>query len=185
MTEAWYEDEEVEGVIDGVEPMCSILYQVAGKCNKAMKTDNTYSNSQYSRYGGDGEEEWLKMYQSQSQFENEDLVCSYIDSLKYDTYDETGEVILNPSVSWSNLGTEIRIQRQAMRPGLKAGLVLTAIAAAGMAVAACFLHGLLARKNIPWRPKRDKGEDPTDIARQNSGILMGRSRSGPSQTPLI
>ena len=137
------------------------------------------------QYGGDGEEEWLQMYQSKNQFLNEEQVCGFIESIRLKTYDESGEVILDNNLSWQNWKQEVRIQREAMRPGLKAGLVLSALAAAGMAVYACFLHGLLARKNIPWRPKREKGEDPTDIARQNSGILMGRSRSGPGQAPLI
>lgn len=165
--------------------MCSILYQVSGKCNKNLKMDNTFSNTQYKNYGNADGEEYLQMYQSRNQFENEDLVCHYIDSLKLNTYDENGEVIFNNGMTWSNWQSEIRIQREAMQPGLKTTLTLTALAAAGMAIYACFLHGVMARKNISWRPKREKGEDPTDIARQNSGILMGRSRSGPGQTPLI
>jgi hypothetical protein len=73
-----------------------------------------------------------------------------------------------------------------MSGGYKAGLVITSLAMAAMAVAAAVLHGMLARKNIPWRAKKLASVgDQTDLARQNSGILMGRSRSGAGTTPLI
>jgi len=161
--------------------MCSILYQVSGKCNTNLNGNSAYSN----KYSGEIDEEAIAMYQSTSQFLNEATVCSYIDSLRYNTYDESGEVILSQKWGGNSWAKEMRIQGEAMRPGLKAGLWITGLAALSMAVAALALHGLLARKNIPWFPKREKSEDPTDIARQNSGILMGRSRSGPGTTPLI
>lgn len=167
-----------------------MVYQFSGKCNKNLNAQSSvYSNQYvYNANGGEVSDSWLQMYQSENQYLNEDQVCAYIDSLKLNTYDESGEVILGSTASWSPSGwsKEIRIQRQAMSPGFKAGLVITSLAAAAMAVWACVLHGMLARKNIPWRPKR-KGveEDPTDLARQNSGIVVGRSRSGAATTPLI
>ena len=168
--------------------MCSILYQVSGKCNKKLKPNTIYSNSYYyNANGGEISDEWLQMYQSENQYLNEDAVCAYIDSLKYNTYDEEGEVILNPSVAWWNPAEwqkEIRLESHHMGAGYKAGLVLTSLAATAMAVLACVLHGMLARKNIPFRARKT-GEDPTALARQNSGILMGRSRSGPGTSPLI
>lgn len=187
--EKWYEDEEVEGAEDGIEPMCSVLYQFAGKCQKNLKPATSYSNNyQYNQNGNQMDQGWLQMYQSENQYLNEDLVCAYIDSLRLNTYDEQGEVNLDPSISWkpSEWQKELRINRQAMSGGYKAGLVITSLAMAAMAVAAAVLHGMLARKNIPWRAKKLASVgDQTDLARQNSGILMGRSRSGAGTTPLI
>jgi hypothetical protein len=169
--------------------MCSILYQFSGKCQKNLKPASTaYSNTYlYNENGNQVEESWLQMYQSENQFLNEELVCAYIDSLRLNTYDEQGDIVLDPSISWkpNDWQKELQISRKAMAPGYKAGLVFSAFAMTAMAVCACVLHGLLARKNIPWKSKRVFGGDPTDIARQNSGILMGRSRSGPANTPLI
>jgi hypothetical protein len=188
-TEKWYEDEEVDAAEDGIEPMCSILYQFSGKCQKNLKPANSYSNSyQYNQNGNQMDQGWLQMYQSENQYLNEDLVCAYIDSLRLNTYDEQGEVILDPSISWkpSEWQKELRINRQAMSGGYKAGLVITSLAMAAMAVGAAVLHAMLARKNIPWRAKKLASVgDQTDLARQNSGILMGRSRSGAGTTPLI
>ena len=191
LTEKWYDEEEIDGAADGIEPMCSMLYQFSGKCNKNLSPSTAYSNGYaYNSNGGQVDESWLLMYQSESQYLNEDSVCSYIDSLRYNTYDENGEVVLDPSTSWnpSSWKKEIAIQSRVMRKGMKVGLILSALAAFSMAVAALVLHGMLARKNIPWRPTRkaaNAGEDPTDLARQNSGILTGRSRSAQATTPLI
>jgi len=188
-TEKWYDEEEIDGTEEGIEPMCSILYQFSGKCQKNLKPSSTYSNNYaYSQNGNTISDANLQMYQSENQYLNEELVCAYIDSLRLNTYDEQGEVILDPSVSWrpSEWQKELRISRQAMSPGYKAGLVLTSLSMAAMAVCACVLHGMLARKNIPWKSKRAPASgDVTDLARQSSGILMGRSRSGPGSTPLI
>ena len=130
------------------------------------------------------QEEWDAIYQSEAQAANEEAVCSFIDSLVSNTYNENGEVSLS-GTSWTNPAAEFIAESKAMNPGLKAALVITAFAALAMAIAACVLHSTLARKNIPWKPRRSKGMDPTEMARQNSGITMGRSRSGPGNNPLL
>jgi hypothetical protein len=166
-----------------------MLYQFSGKCNKNLDSSTSYSNAYaYNANGGEVDEASLAMYQSEQQYLNEDAVCSYIDSLRFNTYDEDGEVILDPSTSWnpSSWKKEIYIQSNVMNPGLKAGLIVTGLAAFSMAMAALVLHGMLARKNIPWRPKDETSvEDPVAVARQSSGILVGRARSGPGTAPLI
>jgi hypothetical protein len=177
----WYEDEELDDT--GIEPMCSMLYQLSGKCNKSLKvsTNANYNGWAYS-------DAYLEMYQSEQQANNEDAVCSFIESLRSNTYDEYGKVQLENSGVWRNpsqWNREFSAESRALSAGKKASLTLLAMAVTVMGVWACFLHGTLARKNIPWTPRRKKGEDPTDIARQNSGIVMGRSRSGPAATPLI
>lgn len=173
----WYEDEDYDQ--EQIDPMCSMLYQLSGKCNTEMPT---YGNDAQGNYYN-GQDDWEQMYQSEQQKANEQAVCSFVESLKSNTYDENGEVVLTNS-AWKNpnqWGSEFQAESRALSGGLKAAISLLTIAVAVMGVWACFLHGTLARKNIPWRPRRKAGEDPTDIARQNSGIVMGRSRSG--QTP--
>lgn len=209
----WYEDEQQYGL----EPMCSMLYQFSGKCNKNLNAveyanDNAaYEDAdgdqyqyqyQYQQYnnanqeGQDGQEgqeeareqyeyQWKLMYRSMQQQKNEEAVCSFIESLSSNTYNENGEVSVAENAWSSSSWSSSLAQTKAMSPGMMAGLFITAIAAASMAVAACVLHGSLARKNIPWKPRRKQGEDPTDLARQNSGITMGRSRSNVGTNPLL
>lgn len=175
----WYEDEQVDY---DIQPMCSMLYQLSGKCNKNLPSySSTNSNS-------NEEVDWEQAFLSQQQAANEEAVCSFIEALKSNTYDENGEVMLTNSNAWSHpskWSSEFQTESRYLTPGMKAAIALMSIAVAVMGVWACFLHGTLARKNIPWRPRRKLGEDPTVIARQNSGIVMGRSRSGPAQVPLI
>jgi hypothetical protein len=173
--------------------MCSMLYQLSGKCNANLKATE-YNNGQegyaYDE-NGDAYGNYKQMYQSYAQYQNEETVCSFINSLNSNSYDSNGQVYLD-SNGWaeqwrnpSNWQKEFNLESEAMTAGMKAGLILTAFATAAMALIACWLQCSLARKSIiPWRPKRKIGEDPTELARQNSGIFAGRSRSGPA-SPLI
>ena len=188
----WYEDEERdedEVYQEGVAPICSLLYQVSGKCNKNLTpkemgelSTGYYSNGEYYQTS------YSTMYQSATQQANEELVCSFIESLNSGSYQEDGQVYLaHTNFNWKHPGAFVTQSGEPQEiPGaMKAALAISALLATGMAILACMLHGALARKNIPWRPKRLDGQDPTDIARQNSGIVMGRSRSGPASAPLI
>lgn len=211
-SQPWYEDE----VVYALEPMCSMLYQFAGKCNKHLEATEYETEKQSSNQNNadtddayaaavagddaagrkldeeewveeeviDDDEDWKQMYQSENQAQNEDAVCSFIESLVSNTYNEKGEVTLSGG-QWSTSAAEFLAESRAMNAGLKAALCITALATLAMAVAACFIHNTLARKNIPWKPRRSKGTDPTEMARQNSGITMGRSRSGPGNNPLL
>ena len=73
-----------------LEPMCSMLYQYSGKCNKHLVTteynyqgyvaDSNYqyqyqeqnNNAAYADYAND---EWKQMFQSENQAQNENAVC--------------------------------------------------------------------------------------------------------------
>lgn len=177
-----------------------MLYQYSGKCNKHLTaTEYNYEgyvangNYQYQNqeqaqgdgYGNYADNEWKQMYQSENQAQNENAVCAYIEALTSGTYNENGEINVSGS-SWAASSLkELYNGSRSVNGGMKAALIITSLAAAAMAVAACMLHAVLARKNIPWKPRRSKGQDPTDLARQNSGITMGRSRSGPGNNPLL
>ena len=163
-----------------ITAMCSMLYQVGGKCNENLNPGNQfdgwYENGEYVQPN------YNMMYQSAAQEMNEKVTCSFIESLNSGTYDQSGKIYINDGI-W---GAPARWQQgiasasRNMPGGLKAALFLTALAACLMGVWACMLHGALARKNIPWQPKA-----ADDVTRQNSGIVMGRSRSGPVTHPLI
>lgn len=179
----------------GIADVCGVLYEYSAKCNK-----------QLSNWMGQG---FSEMYLSQEQQQNEELVCNFIDNLQANAYNEYGEIVLdsnrNTANSFSNINwrdtQKMNQVRKAMgiTGGQIAALLIMAFACIGMAVWACLLHGNLARKNIPWRPKFNRNKksvaQPTniaDITRNNSGIVMGRSRSGPlggapsgKTTPLI
>jgi len=154
------------------------------KLDDAAAAEEEEADQEAEQYNQAQQEEWDAIYQSEAQAANEEAVCSFIESLASNTYNENGEVSLT-GTSWTNPAAEFIAESKAMNPGLKAALVITALAALAMAIAACVLHSTLARKNIPWKPRRSKGMDPTEMARQNSGITMGRSRSGPGNNPLL
>jgi hypothetical protein len=195
----WYEDEEVYAL----EPMCSMLYQFSGKCNKNLQAQEYaagYQGADNANNGGraleeavedeaeaEVDDEWKQMYQSEQQAANEEAVCAFIKSLTSNTYNMYGEVVTNGTNVWANPVAELVAETRNMNKGLLGALIVAALAVAAMSISVCVLHGALARKNIPWKPRRSKGTDPTEMARQNSGITMGRSRSGPggSNNPLL
>lgn len=142
----------------------------------------------------------LSLLQSSNQEENEEQVCNFIDNLQTQKYDEYGEIIMDGSQGskysidfvHTNWRDPNQVKAQAEKTGVTAGqavgLALTMAACLVMGIWACCLHSTLARKNIPWRPKRGKNlTEPTDISRQHSGIVMGRSRSNMSAkaAPLL
>jgi hypothetical protein len=176
-----------------------MLYQYAGKCNKHLNATEykqqeeayAYNQEAYNNVNANGngenmqenyENQYKQMYQSLAQSQNEKAVCSFIESLASNAYNEHGEVTAFDSFSY---GWKNGLKAPIMDPAILGGLIITAMLAVSMGIAACVLHGALARKNIPWKPRRSKGEDPTDLARQNSGITMGRSRSGVGTNPLL
>ena len=68
--------------------------------------------------------------------------------------------------------------------GQAIGLALSVLLVVVLLATAIFTHRSLKRQSTPWRPKQGS-LDPNDLSRQNSGIVMGRSRSGPGAAPLI
>ena len=115
------------------------------------------------------------------------MVCNFIGNLLSGSYDESGEIVIDAnswvfnSSNWRSQG-EYRKQYNSLRVtgGQIAGIVITALACVVMWVWACCLHGSLSKRNISWRPRRGKHAYDDDLTRQSSGILMGRSRSGPN-----
>lgn len=115
------------------------------------------------------------------------MVCNFISNLQSGSYDETGDIVLDAN-SWffntsnwrssSEYAKQYNNVRAKVSPAQIAALVLVATACLLMWIWACCLHGALSKKNISWRPRRGKHAYDEDLSRQNSGIVMGRSRSG-------
>jgi hypothetical protein len=180
----WYENEETEGVAEGLNPMCAMLYEYSGKCNANLNSYAAYSIDSYYSYDGDGNgdgQTYNQMYQSEAQEENESAVCSFINMLTSQTYSDNGEIILTSN--FKNWRKEIGIQSAYVSAGMRAGLVFSALAVVVMVIWAAMLHGTLSRKNIPWRPRRGKASaEAAEFSRNQSGIVVGRNNG---TSPLI
>jgi hypothetical protein len=129
--------------------------------------------------------------QSAQQLANEEQVCNFIDNIVSGTYDESGDIIIDSSKynisDWRNKDQYINVLHAAQKEvtgGQVAGLVLSILGCSFLCMYACVLHSSLTKKGLQWKPRRGKYTDPTAISRQNSGIVLGRSRSGPNG-PLV
>lgn len=187
----WYETEEVEGGDDGLNPMCAMLYTMSGKCNSNLNSNDAYNIDNYYNGGYNGNNNngnnnyYSQMYQSEEQEENEKAVCAFINMVTSGTYSDNGEIILTNDWT-SNWRRQFSNNTQSMDGGIKAGLILSALAVAVMALWAASLHSSLSRKNIPWRPRRGRASaDATEFSREQSGIVVGRSKSNVGTAPLI
>jgi len=155
----------------GISDVCGALYTYAAKCN------SHFYNYQSS----------VDSYGSSQQVANEEQACNFIDNMQSRKYNEYGEIVLDESgvtmdMSKVNLFSPSSLTAEATRAGVTGGqiawLFLLGIACAGMLGYGVVLHKSLMDNNIPWRPRRGELSEPTDLNRQNSGIVMGRSRSG-------
>jgi hypothetical protein len=96
----WYEGEEVEGADTGVNPLCSILYERAGKCNRHMDTTDVYNfasdgnSGQYQEQNEDENKNEEEEYVDQAHFGSEQEVCHFIDSLSPKPNDDLSRGIL-------------------------------------------------------------------------------------------
>jgi hypothetical protein len=90
----------VEGADNGINPLCSILYERAGKCNRNMDTTDVYnfasaaSDGQYQEQNEEENESEQEEYADQAQFGSEQEACHIIDSLSPKHPDELSRGIL-------------------------------------------------------------------------------------------
>ena len=152
---------------DGVVAMCMALYQNSAPCSRHM--DNY---------------EYLELGMSQEQIEYEKRYCNFIDNIVYGAYDEQGDILLKPEqFDFSDWRNPDQYRKLKMPPRQAAGVAVSVIFFVTMLAAAVYTKRSLTRQSTPWTPKRTL--DPNSLSRQNSGIVMGRSRSGPGSAPLI
>ena len=150
---------------DGVIAMCGALYTLSAQCN--MKMNNFAS---------------ISRYMSQYELDTESRYCSFISNIVYGAYDESGEILLQPEqfdfADWQNPHQYKKLRMPASQA---VGLAFSIVLCVALFASAAVTQRQLTRPSTPWKPSRED----VALARQNSGILMGRSRSGPGAAPLI
>ena len=109
---------------DDVNEMCEQIYMASGKCESIYGLDTGFvqMNREDKNY--------------ENQVENEFMVCTFIDSLIWNSYTETGEI---------NVVDEQDVIIRKMMPLQKGVLTALAITAFGLACFACYLHQKIAK----------------------------------------
>jgi hypothetical protein len=142
-TTQWYENESSGGE-EVINPLCSMLYQQSGKCNRNMVTDNGYNFDSYYKQGS-GEQNWSEQFQNQ--LTDEGAACSFIDQLQHTSSDG----------NWWDLGYLFDPQNYQlfvdndMSTGMLVGLIISGLAFMLMLVWVCCLRRSIARtRSIGW-----------------------------------
>jgi hypothetical protein len=124
----------------------------------------------------------ISQYMSQYELDQESRYCAFIENIVYGAYDESGEIQLKPEQfdfnDWQN---PQQYKKLKMPVDQALGLAASIILCVALLAAAAVTNRQLTRDSTPWKPSRQD----IALARQNSGIVMGRSRSGPGAAPLI
>jgi len=149
-------DEDDASIID----ICKELYYSSAKCNQNLKQLNTYKSS--------------------NQEATEQLVCNFISNVVTSQYDEYGDIyVSNGDYYHQNTYFKNEVVKDVSTMQIL-GLCTSMFICMFLLLYACYLHRAILRK-APWRPRRGGTEALAgQISRQNSGIVMGRSRSGGS-----
>ena len=120
---------EAEGDDDAAaaetKEVCEELYQDSAKC----ETDHGFAGITSNNYYYEN---------AQNQVDNEDLVCSYIDSIKAGTYSQDGEIVIGGSKVYTKGGTSTT-------GGQKFALTFFIIGTVGLAVYSAMLHSQLTK----------------------------------------
>ena len=154
----WYETEDMNGGNDGnyaVEPMCSTLYELSAKCLHSSSTAHWW-------------------YEENEQ--DKAAVCDFIDTLKSNTYDENGQVILvnSPTEMLAHLSTLTKL-----------ALAVLALAVTAMCVYACFLLHNHKNKNSnsslgqKKRRRGDMDEDLDNVKSTGGERMTGLEKNAP------
>jgi hypothetical protein len=155
---------------NGVVAFCSAMYSSSAQCNVNMKD--------YAQ---------LTKYASEAEIEQETRNCAFINNIAYGTYDEKGDIqVTSPTFDFSDWKNPEQYRKVKLPASQAIGLALSVLLVVCLSATAIFMNRSLNRKDMPWRPRRfGRNLDPDSLSRQQSGITMGRSRSGPGNTPLI
>ena len=120
----------------------------------------------------------------------QDLSCEFIDNMRMGKYDTEGNVIMDANRLYNEDGAQgingnLYVQEYGqglaeVSPMQIFFLVLTISACAILAAWSSTLHKSLTKGGLKWKPNRGVGAEEDEIARQSSGILVGRSQSNHS-----
>jgi len=148
---------------DDVVAVCAALFERSAQCNIHM---NNYG--MMSKYMDEIDAEYEKRY------------CNFIDNIVYGTYNENGEIKLkNDAFDFADWRNPEQFKKMNMPVGQAVGLALSALLVIALSALAFVTQRALTRgRSSPWRPRRMFGKK--SVERSDSGIVMGRSASGPA-----
>jgi len=163
-------DDDDGNADDEINDLCAGLYESSARCDKQFRSYNErYSNA-----------------------DQMDLNCDFIASVVEGSYDEYGFIklrrgnatIANNFLQNNEIYQEYVQYVQEVSPGQIFGICFSIAACLILTAWSCTLNRSLSKK-APWRPRRGLGQPASpgassQVTRQNSGIVMGRSRSGGS-----
>lgn len=163
-----YDDDD--GNNDEVNELCSGLYEVSARCDQHFRSyDSRYYDADQMQ-----------------------LNCDFLESVMMGNYNEFGFIKLrrgnatsaNSFIQNSEVYQEYIHYAEEVSAGQIFGLVFSIAAVTILSIWSCTLHRSLTKK-APWRPRRGLSAPASpggasQVTRQNSGIVMGRSRSGGS-----
>ena len=166
-----YEDNRVQQEVNDI---CENLYLVSARCDKHFRSYNSRS----------------KMAKYREAMAQEELSCDFIDSIVMGNYNEMGFVNLEDSDFQSGwLKNNMYAQEYGhyiteVSPLQVFGLVASIAAVGILGVWSTSLHKSMSKKG-PWRPTRGVRNvaapgSAADLGRQDSGIMLGRSRTDAS-----
>lgn len=126
--------------------------------------------------------EQISRYMSQYELDQESRYCAFIENIIFGAYDESGEILLRPEqFNFNDWKNPHQYKKLKMPVSQAVGLAFSIVLCVALLAVAAVTNRSLTRDSTPWKPSRAD----MALARQNSGILMGRSRSGPGAAPLI
>lgn len=168
------DEEDDNRVQQEVNDICENLYLVSARCDKHFRSYNSRS----------------KMAKYREAMAQEELSCDFIDSIVMGNYNEMGFVNLEDSDSQSGwLKNNMYAQEYGhyiteVSPLQVFGLVASIAAVGILGVWSMSLHKSMSKKG-PWRPTRGVRNvaapgSAADLGRQDSGIMLGRSRTDAS-----
>jgi hypothetical protein len=159
-----------------INELCVALYETSARCDKHYRVYSSKTNS--AKYA--------------DALEAEDLTCDFIDSVILGNYDELGFVNLGTTYTVEKttgfmadnlMAQKVNQMASEVTPVQVFGLIASLMAVAILGVWAASLHNSLSKAG-PWRPRRGfraaAATPATELDRQNSGIVLGRSASNTS-----
>jgi len=156
---------------DDIVAMCAALFERSAQCNIHM---NNY--------------DMMAKYMENLDAEFEQRYCNFVDNIVYGSYNENGEIKLRAdSFDLSDWRNPEQYKKMKMPAGQAVGLALSILLVVALSALAFITQRSLTRRSTPWKPKRlsKRDQDPSAVERENAGIYMVRSRSGPADPPLI
>jgi len=172
--QAWFLSNDDDGSSNSggeIAEICDAVFTESARCDKTLS--NWWQHKRNANYA-----ESVALM---------DVSCEYIDNMRMGKYDTEGNVIMDANRLYKEDGAQgingnLYVQEYGqglaeVSPMQIFFLVLSISACAILAAWSSTLHKSLTKGGLKWKPRRaEEGE----IARQNSGIVIGRSQSNHS-----